>query len=139
MATYKIDSKKFVTKDEFDAKLVATLQKVSRVRVVTPPEDVQIVANLLGVSTETLGEPGLGFPKGKETCGQCGRAFTFLDIVETGLLVHSKEFLVDVITGKLGYFVNSEAQSFNCHNCGTKCGPGDYEVGNYYQCDFPGQ
>ncbi|KAJ7485352.1 hypothetical protein FB451DRAFT_1168626 [Mycena latifolia] len=119
MAT--IDTTKVVTKEQFDAK-AAELQNTAG-RVETPAEDAQVLANLLGMSPGTLGETAAAFPKGGEACGHCGRAFSFLDIAESGIKVHSKEFLVDVLSGKHGYIVNSGTQlAFNCHNCGTKSG-----------------
>ncbi|KAJ7469137.1 hypothetical protein FB451DRAFT_1368734 [Mycena latifolia] len=99
-SSYSIDPTKVVSKAEFDAKVAAAYQNTPRVE--TPAEDVQILANLLGLSPETLAGSGAGFRKGGEACGHCGRAFSILDIVETGLQAHSKEFLVNVITGKYG-------------------------------------
>ncbi|KAJ7486628.1 hypothetical protein FB451DRAFT_771906 [Mycena latifolia] len=81
-------------------------------RVETPAEDVQIMATLLGVSPGTLGESAVAFPKGGGTCSNCSCAFTFIDITETGLKAHSKELLVDVMTGKHGYIVNPGTQPF---------------------------
>ncbi|KAJ7469192.1 hypothetical protein FB451DRAFT_1177182 [Mycena latifolia] len=114
-----IDPTKVVSKAEFDAKVAAAYQNTPRIE--TPAEDIQILANLLGVSPGTLAGSGAGFRKGGEACGHCGRAFSVLDIVETGLEAHSKEFVVDVITGKYGYIANTGAKPFNCHKCGTKC------------------
>ncbi|KAF7359811.1 hypothetical protein MVEN_00706300 [Mycena venus] len=123
MAT--IDATKVVSKEQFDAKVSATFEKATRLE--TPAEDTQKLADLLGVSTATVGETAVGFPKGGETCASCGRAFTFLDITETALKAHSKEFLVDAITGKHGYIVNPGSQPFNCHSCGAKSfGGGEY-------------
>ncbi|KAJ7469145.1 hypothetical protein FB451DRAFT_1368739 [Mycena latifolia] len=107
MATnsYSIDPTKVVSKAQFDAKVTAAYQNTARIE--TPAEDIQILANLLGVSPGALAGSGAGFRKGGEACGHCGRAFSILDIVETGLQAHSKEFLVDVITGKYGYIANT--------------------------------
>ncbi|KAJ7729857.1 hypothetical protein DFH07DRAFT_781827 [Mycena maculata] len=116
-SSHSIDQKT-VSKDEFDGKLAAAYQKTTRVE--TPAEDVQILANLLNVSPETLSGTGAGFKKGGETCGHCGRTFSLLDIAATGLQVHGNQFLVDVATGKYGYIVNTAAQPFNCHKCGTE-------------------
>ncbi|KAF7362707.1 hypothetical protein MVEN_00620000 [Mycena venus] len=115
-----IDTTKVVSKDQFDAAVAAAFQKTSG-RIETPAEDIQILAKLLGVSPGTLGGTAVGFPKGEEACRHCGRAFSFLDVAETGLRAHSKEFLVDVMTGKYGYIVNPASQPFNCHKCGKKC------------------
>ncbi|KAJ7469174.1 hypothetical protein FB451DRAFT_1560165 [Mycena latifolia] len=131
MAT--IDPTKVVSKAEFEAKVAAAYQNTARVE--TPAEDLQILANLLGVSPGTLAGNGAGFGKGGEACGHCGRVFSVLDIVETGLQVHGKEFLVDVITGKYGYIANKGAKPFNCHKCGTECGdpppPPPYNLPRY--------
>ncbi|KAJ7508299.1 hypothetical protein B0H11DRAFT_2184805 [Mycena galericulata] len=135
--SHSIDPTKVVTKAQFDAAVVTAFQITSG-RVETPAEDIQILVKLLGVSEETLGGIVAGFPKGEEVCRHCGRAFSFLDIAETGLQTHSKDFLVDVMTGKYGYIVNPASQAFNCHTCGKKCdGPGIYAFapcgrGGYY-------
>ncbi|KAJ7616944.1 hypothetical protein DFH06DRAFT_1145273 [Mycena polygramma] len=105
MAT--IDANKVVTKEQFEAKVAEGFQ--STTRIATPAEDTQKLADLFGLSTDAIGETAVGFPNGGETCGSCGRAFTFLDVAETGLKSHSKEFLVDALTGKHGYIVNSES------------------------------
>lgn len=131
-----IDPSKIVTKDEFDAKLAAAYQDVARIE--TPAEDVQILANLLGLSPGTLDKSGAGFKKGGEACGHCGRAFSVLDIAATGLQAHSKQFLVDVVTGKYGYVVNPVAQhaQFACYKCGKKpiVGGHKYDVIEYVSC-----
>ncbi|KAJ6603226.1 hypothetical protein DFH09DRAFT_1068400 [Mycena vulgaris] len=133
--SYSIDATKVVSKDQFDAAVAAAVQKVGG-RVETPAEETQKLAELLGVSAATVGKTSAGFQKGHEACGNCGRAFSFLDIAETGLKVHTKEFLVDAITGKHGYIVNSNPQPFNCHSCGTKWGGGEnyFYIGNGYAC-----
>ncbi|KAJ7782260.1 hypothetical protein DFH07DRAFT_789978 [Mycena maculata] len=113
-----INPKKIVSKDEFDATVATAYQNTARVE--TPPEDVQILANLLSVPPEKLSGTGAGFKKGGEMCGHCGRTFSLLDIAATGLQVHGNQFLVDVVMGKYGYIVNTAAQPFNCHKCGTK-------------------
>ncbi|KAJ7580304.1 hypothetical protein C8J56DRAFT_961245 [Mycena floridula] len=113
-----IDVKKVVSKDEFEAHVAVS--KNSATRIETPADDVRILANLLGVAPETLGETSVDFPDGGGVCGQCSRVFSFLDIVATGLdTVHSKQFLVDVLSGKHGYITNSGDHSFNCYNCST--------------------
>ncbi|KAF8206734.1 hypothetical protein K438DRAFT_1963048 [Mycena galopus ATCC 62051] len=125
-----VDPIKVVSKDQFDAAVVAVYQNCERIE--TPAEDVQILENLLGLSPGTLGVSAVGFPKGKEACRHCGRAFSFLDIAETGLQAHSKEFLVGVLTGKYGYIVNPSPKSFNCHKCGKEClDPGGHDIVKY--------
>ncbi|KAJ7474998.1 hypothetical protein FB451DRAFT_278803 [Mycena latifolia] len=128
-----IDATKVVSKDQFEAQVAAAFQQMPRVD--TPADEVQTLADLLGVSPGTLGgETAVGFPKGGEVCSNCGRAFSFLDVAETALKVHSKEFLVDAITGKHGYIVNSDAQPFNCRSCGTKYGGVYVYLGWLYMC-----
>jgi hypothetical protein len=51
-------------------------------------------------------------------CPGCGRENTFLDVVATGLQVHTKEFLVAVFTGQHGHIVNSVPhQRCMCFGC----------------------
>ncbi|KAJ6465824.1 hypothetical protein C8R45DRAFT_1079798 [Mycena sanguinolenta] len=116
---------KVVSKDQFDARVAADFAKVERIE--TSAEETKILAGLLGVSADTVGPTAVGFPKGDETCTNCARAFTFLDVAETGLKVaHSKEFMVGAITGKHGYLVNTGSQPFSCHKCGTENRRGGY-------------
>ncbi|KAF8146568.1 hypothetical protein K438DRAFT_1780769 [Mycena galopus ATCC 62051] len=128
-----IDATKVVSKDQFDAEVAAAFANVERLE--TPAEETKILAGLLGVSADTVGPTAVGFPKGSETCANCSRTFTFLDVAETGLKVaHSKEFMVGVMTGKHGYLVNTGSQPFNCHNCGTKTGKGGLYCCITYTC-----
>jgi len=135
-----IDPSKIVTKDEFDAKVAAAYQHVARIE--TPADDIQILANLFGVSPGALAGSGAGFKNGGEACGHCGRAFSVLDIAATGLQAHSKQFLVDVVMGKYGYVVNPVAQhaQFACYKCGKKPSvdnpPATYDIIRYVSC-FP--
>ncbi|KAJ7021543.1 hypothetical protein C8F04DRAFT_1195306 [Mycena alexandri] len=113
-----VPATKVVSKEEFEAK-VAEYQNAAG-RVVTPADEVLTLETLVGVPAGTLGESAAIFTEEGKVCSNCGRAFTFLDIAETGLNVHSKEFLRDVLTGKHGHILNSGSQTINCHNCGTK-------------------
>ncbi|KAJ7656124.1 hypothetical protein DFH06DRAFT_1132603 [Mycena polygramma] len=110
-----------VTKEEFEATVAGSKRAPGRVD--TPAEDAQVLGSLLGVPPEKLGEtsadPGEGENAG--ACGQCGRAFSFLDVAATGVHAHGKEFIVDILTGKHGHILNPAGrQAFNCHGCGTK-------------------
>ncbi|KAJ7810712.1 hypothetical protein B0H14DRAFT_3480384 [Mycena olivaceomarginata] len=112
--SFVINATKVVSKEQFDAKVAAAFENVARVE--TPAADAQTLATLLDLTPEKLGATALR-----------ARTFTFLDIAETGLKAHSKEFLVDAITAKHGHVVNTGAQPFNCHGCGIKSfGGGEY-------------
>ncbi|KAJ7304825.1 hypothetical protein DFH08DRAFT_825185 [Mycena albidolilacea] len=122
---HSIDATKIVGKAQFSAKVAAAFENVKCAE--TPAEDAKTRATLLGISSDKLGDTAVGFPKGGETFASYGRAFTFLDIAETELRAHNKEFLVDTITAKHGHVLNTGAQSFNCHGYGTKSfGGGEY-------------
>ncbi|KAJ7469168.1 hypothetical protein FB451DRAFT_1177158 [Mycena latifolia] len=128
-SSHSIDPTKVVSKAQFDAKVAAAYQNTPRVP--TPAEDIQRLAYLLDLSPERLAGSGAGFRKGGEACA-CGRAFSILDIVNTGLQVHSKEFLVNVITGTDGYIANIGTQPFNCYTCGAESGPPvSYDIVSY--------
>jgi predicted RNA-binding Zn-ribbon protein involved in translation (DUF1610 family) len=109
-----------VTKEEFDAKTAAVLANEKVVE--TPDVDTEVLVDLLGLTPEAVGKTYVWFPTGGlgESCEKCGRVFSFLDIAESGLKVHTKEFMAELITGKRGYIVNGgDTQEFNCHGCGA--------------------
>ncbi|KAJ6457909.1 hypothetical protein C8R45DRAFT_1183968 [Mycena sanguinolenta] len=86
----------------------------------TPASETKILADLLGLTPEALGTTIVWFPDGEDiTCASCARALTFLDVAETGLKVHTKEFMTDILTGKRGYVLNNKPQAVNCHGCGA--------------------
>ncbi|KAF8144363.1 hypothetical protein K438DRAFT_1782921 [Mycena galopus ATCC 62051] len=121
---HSVDPKKVVSKDEFDAKVAATFENVTRIQ--TPAEDTKLLAGLLGMASDAVGGSAIGFRNGvepgvkPETCGSCGRAFSFLDVAASGLKAHTKEFMMDVMTGKHGHVVNHGTQPIHCYNCGTE-------------------
>lgn len=55
-----------------------------------------------------------------QNCIECGRRNNFLDLVATGLHVHSAEFMRDVFSGKYGNILNSNPhQHCSCYGCGV--------------------
>ncbi|KAJ7911961.1 hypothetical protein B0H13DRAFT_1875311 [Mycena leptocephala] len=90
-------------------------------RVTIPPDDLLALMNLIPVpERDVVGSSAL-FSEEAKSCAHCLRVFSFLDIAKTGLKHHTKEFLAEVITGKLGYFVNDGSHPFDCANCGVTC------------------
>ena len=89
-----------------------------------PNEEVKTIGKLLGIPESEVPPIKMKFPDGRESCKNCGRMFTFLDILHTGLETQSQEFWRDMVTGKFGFVMNAhnrggEAQpGFKCYNCG---------------------
>ncbi|KAK2590524.1 hypothetical protein QQS21_011791 [Conoideocrella luteorostrata] len=124
-----------ITKEEHDV-WVAKIHEESPDHVVLrefPLEDVKRTEELIGVQEGALGDFTLRFAKGGELCANCGRQFTVLDLFNTALQVHSKEFLARVIDdNKYSHTDNSRAP--NCYKCGTP-GPNPPSYSNKkYSC-----
>lgn len=86
----------------------------------TPASDNRALAELLGVEAETVPNFVCRFAKGGESCANCGRAFSILDMAKSGLKVHSKEFIKATIFGQHGYVFNNVPQLHECYDCGEK-------------------
>ena len=93
------------------------------ITVPTPKEEAAMIEGLLGMSAGELGSSMVQFVKGHESCDNCGRHFSFLDIITTGLEVHSKDFLHNVLSGKYGYLMNyTPPQVHRCYGCNKPSG-----------------
>ena len=86
----------------------------------TPEEDMNEIEIKLGVKKGWFSVPYcVKTLKGYEMCPHCCRINNFLDVVVTGLKVHSAEFLKKVFTGEYGYIENSAVrQKCDCAKCG---------------------
>ena len=71
------------------------------VHIETNSDDMTKIEALLGVLPGFFGGP-IVIKTSERYCGSCGRENNFLDVIATGLRVHSPQFLVDVFTGKYG-------------------------------------
>lgn len=114
---------KTITKEEHDA-WVAKIRQESPDYVVlreSPPKDIQSTEELLGIKEGTLDDFDLRFKKGGEQCTQCGRHFNVLDLFNTALKIHSKEFLLGVLNDT-NYTHSDNARAVYCYECG-KLGP----------------
>jgi hypothetical protein len=88
------------------------------VLVETSKEEAKIIEGMLGMSAGTLGDSTVKFVKGSESCKNCGRNYSFLDVVHTGLWVHEKQFMNDVLMGKYGPILNHPPpQGHRCFEC----------------------
>jgi hypothetical protein len=89
----------------------------------TPEDDVREIERLLGIVEHPIGAP-LWLSGDQQTCPQCGRLTSWLDIVSSALSeVHRRELLVRVILGEQKY-VNVEAPNaiagLVCFKCGAE-------------------
>lgn len=110
---------KTITKEQHDD-WVAKILEESPDHVIlreSPANDVKRTEELLGIKEGTLPKFNLRFAKGGELCTKCGRHFSVLDLFNTALEVHSKEFLVGVLNDT--EFTHSDTARFpNCYECG---------------------
>jgi len=131
---------KIVSKEEFDAK-AAEFQKGSSGYVhvfETPSDDQKAVDELLGIKEGTLPPFICRFAKGNESCAGCGRHYSILDFIKSGLQVHNKEFMVKAAFGELGgYIISDEGSIQNCANCGQVGYGGCYQNRWYNACYDP--
>jgi hypothetical protein len=123
-----------VSKEEFDAgREEFRKESPDYVHVLTTPAaDQKAIEELLGIDEGTFPPFICRFAKGAERCGGCGRHFSMLDFIKSGLQVHSKEFLISVAFGKLGGpVVSDEGAIQNCYECGKVGMGGCYENTGY--------
>ena len=108
-----------ISKEELDSISKAALkEEEGHISVRTSKEETEIIEVLLGMSPGELGDTMVKFVKGYENCGSCGRLYSFLDIINTGLGVHSKQFLHDVLSGRYGCLMNyTPPQVHRCYTC----------------------
>jgi hypothetical protein len=112
-----------------------------RHRWVTSDEDVRELEKLLGIPDQSVGAP-LWLSGDEKNCPECGREFSWLDIVASGVAKrHSRAMLAKVILGEQKY-VNTEAPraiaNVHCFQCGAafdglrsfKCHNWAYAIGD---------
>lgn len=88
------------------------------IEVETSKEDMNRIEELLGVKKDFFSVPYVVKTK-QEHCPNCNRRNNFLDVVATGLRLHSPKFLLDVFTGKYGHVMNTNShQRCLCYECG---------------------
>ena len=88
------------------------------ITIETSPEDMTKIEELLLVEKGFFSTPYMVKTK-MEFCQNCNRRNNFLDVVATGLKVHTPQFLVNVFTGKYGHIINEAPhQNCLCYQCG---------------------
>src|ERR1700760_664167 len=102
-----INPRKIVSKEEFEAAVADIKEEKGFVLCETPEEDSKVIGQLLDFPQGTFPPSIMKFVEGSENCVDCGRHYSLLDLANTGLTIHGKQFLRDVILGKYGYVLNS--------------------------------
>jgi hypothetical protein len=119
-----------VSKEQFD-ELVAKFSKEEKGYVVveTPEEDARIIEQLLDLPKGSADKSIVKVVEASKDCASCGRHYSFLDQVSTGLSAHSKQFMKDLFIGRHGYVFNNptQPQVHNCYKCG-KTAPDFYSL-----------
>lgn len=116
-----VDPEKTVSREEYENRMGPVFKEEDGfVTVDTPKEETKVIEGLLGMSPGMLSESQVKFKKGSESCKDCGRDYSFLDVVHTGFGIHNKEFMKDVLMGKYGCIVNHPPpQVHRCYQCNT--------------------
>jgi hypothetical protein len=114
-----INPKKMVSMAEFEKQMKeAFKEEDGYVLVITPKEDAEIIERMFGASEGTLPDTTMKFVEGSENCRNCGRHYSFLDVVHTALGIHDKMFMNDVLMGKYGPILNHPPpQVHRCYGC----------------------
>ncbi|KAF8892824.1 hypothetical protein CPB84DRAFT_1783638 [Gymnopilus junonius] len=122
-----IDPRKILSRESFEQLKTRLLKKEEGyVMVETPKEDLEAINNLLKLSPGTAASQNTAvkLPEGGQSCANCGRQYSILDIVSTGLGIHGSTFLKDIVLGKYGYVYNPRGDKdvafHNCYKCGTR-------------------
>jgi hypothetical protein len=90
---------KKVTEEEWEKSISTFFEKNDDlIEVVTSDEDMNKIEEILGVKKGFFSTPYVIKTK-QEFCPNCNRRNNFLDVVSTGLKIHSKEFLLNAFTG----------------------------------------
>ena len=100
-------------------------------RLETSEEDVHAVEALLGVTSGALAEHSFALHTTSPECGGCGRTPSWLDIVHSGLKVHSKAFLAQVLTNQERFTVTNRVPRLPCAGCTRELKPMGYDCLNY--------
>ena len=89
--------------------------------VETPDGDMRMIEDLLGVDRGFFPVPyAVKTRTGFECCKTCNRTNNFLDVVNTGLKVHTAAFLRKVFDGEYGHILNAaQSQPCDCFGCGS--------------------
>jgi len=131
-------SSMIVSKEEFEKIEASSEEKEGIITVETPDEDARIIERLLGIPKGTLIPTFVDVAEEGRCCANCDRPYSFLDQVSTGLAVHNRQFLKDIVLGTYGYVYNpNPPQKHNCYNCGV---PGIISFYSYfyncYRCSY---
>jgi hypothetical protein len=116
-----VDPEKTVSGAEYENRMASVFKEEDGyVTVETPKQETEIMEGLLGMLPGKLSDSRVKYKKGFESCRDCGRHYSFLDVVHTGFGIHNKQFMKDVLMGKYGYIVNHPPpQVHRCYQCNT--------------------
>jgi hypothetical protein len=125
-----VDPEKVVSRAEYETRMASAFKaEDGQVTVETPKVETEVIEGLLGMSPGMLSDSWMKFTKGSEICRDCGRHYSFLDVVHTGFGIHDKQFMKDVLMGKYGCIVNHPPpQAPRCYQCNkpSPAKPGTY-------------
>lgn len=98
--------------------------------VETPESDQRIMEELLEAPRGAFGKSFVKLDKDSASCANCGRHYSYLEVVNEGLRLHSKQFLKDVMIGRYGPIFNPHAyvqgEGPRCCTCDTPAAKNPY-------------
>lgn len=103
----------------------------------TPAADVKQVEDLLQLPNGSLAKHEMSSKCDIEQC-ECGRKFSWLDIIASGLKVHDKAFIASVLMGNDNYITEGHIP-ISCFSCGRQCAASEWyscrtSTGASYSC-----
>ncbi|GLC39674.1 hypothetical protein PLESTB_001862000 [Pleodorina starrii] len=101
---------------------VKTYQELELPDVPTPPTDVQVIEELLGVAPGHFKDAGFHMKASPNSdCKGCGRQLNWLDVCHTALQTpgHTPEFILGTFAGEHGRVLAPPFRRLTCYGCNT--------------------
>ena len=132
-ATSKTSGTRFVSKQEFDARVKEDCRpREGCIVLTTSDDDIRQTEELLGVPAGSLQNHNFSIQCEQSHCQHCNRQTSWLDIIASATSAHSKAFLARMLRAEDKYMVTDVVPPLSCFNCkqplaGIRC----YECRTY--------
>jgi hypothetical protein len=117
-ATSKTSGTRFVSKQEFDARVKENCRpREGCIVLTTSDDDIRQTEELLGVPAGSLQNHGFSIQCEQSQCTHCDRQTSWLDIIASATSVHSKAFLARMLLAENKHMVTDVVPPLSCFNC----------------------
>ena len=132
-ATPKTSGTRFVSKQEFDARVKeARCPREGCIVLTTSDDDIRQTEELLGVPAGSLQNHNFSIQCEQSHCQHCNRQTSWLDIIASATSAHSKAFLARMLLAEDKFMVTDVVPPLNCFNCKKPITtPGAYSTKQY--------